>query len=235
MRSDLPKRRTGRGPCSTAACARPAQRPTSELLSIRKSRRADDFFEVFFNLLLGLNNYFMVNGGEEPLFSENSGHRPHERQSGGGRGAELDDRELRTLSHDRLGAGTVSARDLRRSAALPANSSARPTRSTRSNDRPRRPRRNSRAGGRWSPTGPMSSRPPSSSPGPGSKRLMPTRATASAAAALGTTGRCPTRSSHASSRTSTCRCCRPRSTSNRCSRACGGTRPAPSRVRKGWM
>jgi hypothetical protein len=31
---------------------------------------ADDFFEVFFNLLLGLNNYFIVNGGEEPLLSE---------------------------------------------------------------------------------------------------------------------------------------------------------------------
>ena len=31
---------------------------------------ADDFFEVFFNLLLGLNNYFIFNGGEEPLLSE---------------------------------------------------------------------------------------------------------------------------------------------------------------------
>ena len=31
---------------------------------------ADDFFDVFFNLLLGLNNYFIVNGGEEPLLSE---------------------------------------------------------------------------------------------------------------------------------------------------------------------
>jgi hypothetical protein len=30
----------------------------------------DDFFEVFFNLLLGLNSYFIVNGGEEPLLSE---------------------------------------------------------------------------------------------------------------------------------------------------------------------
>src|SRR5262245_57863686 len=31
---------------------------------------ADDFFEVFFNLLLGLNNHFLVFGGEEPPLSE---------------------------------------------------------------------------------------------------------------------------------------------------------------------
>lgn len=30
----------------------------------------DDFFDVFFNLLLGMNNYFLVNGGKEPLLSE---------------------------------------------------------------------------------------------------------------------------------------------------------------------
>ena len=31
---------------------------------------ADNFFEVFFNLMIGLNNYLAVTGGEEPLFSE---------------------------------------------------------------------------------------------------------------------------------------------------------------------
>ena len=40
-------------------------------------------------------------------------------------------------------------------------------------------------------------------------------------ATLGATGECPTPSWHAFSTTSTCPCCRPRSTSNRCLRACG--------------
>jgi hypothetical protein len=31
---------------------------------------AEDFLDLFFNLLLGLNNYFVVHGGEEPLFPE---------------------------------------------------------------------------------------------------------------------------------------------------------------------
>jgi len=31
---------------------------------------AEDFLDMFFNLLLGLNNYFVVYGGEEPLFPE---------------------------------------------------------------------------------------------------------------------------------------------------------------------
>src|SRR5262245_28923427 len=31
---------------------------------------ANDFFEVFFNLLLGANNYFVAYGGEEPLFPQ---------------------------------------------------------------------------------------------------------------------------------------------------------------------
>ena len=65
---------------------------------------ADDFFEVFFNLLLGLNNYFVGQRWRGAAVFGNSGHRPHERQSGGGRSAELDDRGLGTLSHDRLGA-----------------------------------------------------------------------------------------------------------------------------------
>jgi hypothetical protein len=31
---------------------------------------AEDFFDLFFNLLLGLNNYFVAFGGEEPLLSQ---------------------------------------------------------------------------------------------------------------------------------------------------------------------
>jgi hypothetical protein len=34
------------------------------------SRPADDFSDVFFSLMLGLNNYFVVHGGEEPFFPE---------------------------------------------------------------------------------------------------------------------------------------------------------------------
>src|SRR3974390_3155011 len=30
----------------------------------------DDFFELFFNLLLGVNNHFLAYGGAEPLLSE---------------------------------------------------------------------------------------------------------------------------------------------------------------------
>src|SRR5215471_8223339 len=30
----------------------------------------DDFLKMFFNLLIGLNNYFLAYGGEEPLLSE---------------------------------------------------------------------------------------------------------------------------------------------------------------------
>src|SRR5262249_31179308 len=36
----------------------------------RELAATDDFFELFFNLLLGLNNHFLVFGGAEPLLAE---------------------------------------------------------------------------------------------------------------------------------------------------------------------
>lgn len=69
LQSDLPKRPIGRGLCSIAGCARPAQRHTLGPLE-EEITATNNFFELFFNLMIGLNNYLAVIGREEPLFSE---------------------------------------------------------------------------------------------------------------------------------------------------------------------
>ena len=192
---------------------------------------ADDFFEVFFNLLLGLNNYFIFNGGEEPLLSE----IPAIVRTNGNPAVDAalswmigDSGRSRTTDWGRelylratCGAGGFAGEQF--SAAYAKHAKRRQTATSDAQF------------ARWSPTGPMSSRRPSSSPGPGSKRVIRHEPASSGADSLGTTGGCPTPRSHASSRIFTCRFRRPRSTSNRCLRACGGTRPALSRVRKDWM